>query len=95
MPSYKFFELKNEGKKSPTKFREFKIETSKRGKRTHSAHSDHQEGFKAQPMPDFSKVQVQNLPAGTRHTIAHPFSLTTQVRGTDKQKPGEDDEENY
>jgi len=49
MPNYKFFELKNDGKKSQTKFREFNIDTSNRKKRTHSEHSDHQEGkgFKA------------------------------------------------
>jgi len=71
MPNYNFFELKNDGKKSQTKFREFNIETSRRAKRTHSAHSDHQEekGFKAQPMPDFSKVETETLAPGTRHTI--------------------------
>jgi hypothetical protein len=89
MPNYKFFEPKHE-KQPTTQFAEFELSTDERGKKRTQKENDVQEkpkSFKALSVPNFSKIQkrqsVQPLPKLTRCV---EFSLSTEMRGVDRQQ---------
>lgn len=79
MPTYKFFDLKKETRKT-TQFEEFRLTIQPSHRVSLSASKENLPHFKAMPMPDFTQHRGKSFLPQKELTMQQPFNFATEVR---------------